>query len=154
LPYLWEAGDYKMDEQLLKRRLRHSTLYLGNVSDTLKDFVGDNRAPLGACFFDLDYWSSTAHALKLFDLAGDNMLPRVTCYFDDVDVSSEYTGVLAAISDFNLAHDDKKLFRMYGHHHDQQFGLLANRVLHMHAFQHPSYNRYVPGITCKEIPLA
>ena len=154
MPYLWEAGDYAMDEEALRKRLRRSKLYLGDVSTTVKDFVRDDPAPLGTCFFDLDYWSSTTHALKLFDLIGENTLPRVTCYFDDVDVSSDYTGVLAAISDFNLAHPQKKIFRMHGHHHDQKFGMLADRICHVHDFRHPAYNRYIPGVTAKQLPLS
>jgi hypothetical protein len=134
MPYLWEAGDYRMDEEALRKRLKRSKLYLGNVSKTVADFIEDRPAPLGVCFFDLDYWSSTAHALKLFDLIAEDRLPRVTCYFDDIDVASSWTGVLAAISDFNLAHPDKKIFRMYGHYHDQKFGLFANRIFHMHDF--------------------
>jgi len=154
LLYLWQPGDYKMDESALRKRLSGSKLYLGNVADTIEQFAQDNPPPLAMCIFDLDYYSSTASALKLFDIKVLETLPRVTCYFDDVDVSSRFNGVLGAIADFNTTHDEKKIFRMEGHYHHQTFGMLYNRVMHMHDFRHSQYNRYIAGITATELPIA
>lgn len=153
MPYLWQTGSYKMDEPALRKRLRSATLLLGDVATTINDFAQSKPAPLGVCFFDLDYWSSTLSALKLFDEMGDRMLPRVTCYFDDIHLSSRYTGVLAAIGDFNKSRSERKIFRLHGHHHDQKFGMSADKVMHLHAFCHPLYNRYIPGVTGVELPL-
>jgi hypothetical protein len=63
---------------------------------------------------DLDYYSSTMDAFKLFEAHRSSVLPRVFLYLDDIigdDVSlfSEYTGVLLAIKQFNDRHDAQKI---------------------------------------------
>jgi hypothetical protein len=85
------------------------------VAETLPSFVQKhNPAPIGAIFMDLDFYSSTKQALKLFDLHRAHVLPRMFTYFDDVIGNStvlynEYTGALLAISEFNKSHDEQKL---------------------------------------------
>jgi hypothetical protein len=151
--YLWEPGDYKMDEAALRKKLNNSKLFLGDVATTISDFIKETHAPLALCFFDLDYYTSTVSALKIFDESSIETLPRVTCYFDDVDVASEFNGALGSITNFNLNNNDKKIFHMSGHYHEQQFGMLSNKVFHMHNFKHFQYNQYISGVTAKELPL-
>jgi len=95
LPYIWKAGFYRMDQAALKSKLTRSKLVLGNVKDTVPDFFETHSpAPLGAAFFDLDFWSSTRDSFGIFSGAPSTMLPRVFCYCDDV-ISNEGGGILS-----------------------------------------------------------
>jgi hypothetical protein len=115
LPYYWKRGYFAMDEEKLRKKLSRSKLVIGDVAETLPSFVQKhNPAPIGAIFMDLDFYSSTKQALKLFDLHRAHVLPRMFTYFDDVIGNStvlynEYTGALLAIGEFNKSHDEQKL---------------------------------------------
>lgn len=151
LPYIWKPGFYKMDREALERRLSRSKLVLGNVADTVPTFFDEHDpAPLGAGFFDLDFWSSTRDAFKIFDVAGERMLPRVYCYCDDVLSSpaggllNEYVGQLAAIRDYNQLSDSRKLTTIAGLEHARRIAAGWNDQIYIHhAFEHPQYNTYV-----------
>ena len=81
----WQEGHFPMDLEKLKSRLQFANLVIGNVKTTIPNFIeAYSPAPIGAISFDVDLYSSTRDALKIFDVAGDHMLPRVRCYFDDV----------------------------------------------------------------------
>jgi hypothetical protein len=59
--------------------------------------------PVGFVAFDLDYYSSTTVAFRVFE---KEHLPRVHCYFDDTiwpesAYHNEYIGELCAIREFN-----------------------------------------------------
>jgi hypothetical protein len=75
---------YAMDEPALRQRLRTATLVIGDVSETVPDFVKNLSTPIGFISFDLDYYSSTAQAFRIFSGAPSSRLPRVQCYFDDI----------------------------------------------------------------------
>ncbi len=115
LPHCWKQGFFAMDVDKLRTRLVRSTLIIGDIADTLGAFVGEHDpAPIGAILMDLDYYSSTKAALKLFEVHRSSLLPRAFLYFDDIigdDVAlfSEYTGVLLAINEFNHEHDSQKI---------------------------------------------
>ena len=69
LPYIWQEAHFKMDQAALKAQLRKAKLVLGNVSDTVTSFAASfDPAPIGAISFDLDYYSSTVDAFRIFDL--------------------------------------------------------------------------------------
>src|SRR5262245_23699479 len=85
LPYLWTAGYFAMDVSKLKSSLKTSRLILGDVADTVRNFPGTERPPpIGFIVFDLDYYSSTVEAMKIFDTDYKYLLPRVVCYVDDM----------------------------------------------------------------------
>jgi hypothetical protein len=68
LPYVWEAGFYKMEPDRLRSRLRSAELILGDVAETIPQFLGrDELAPIGFIAFDLDYYSSNRQAFRVFD---------------------------------------------------------------------------------------
>lgn len=85
-PDRWVAGDYMMNEQALRARLTsRSTLVLGQVKDTVADFVRNmQRSPLGFIAVDLDLYSFTRDALQVLSLPAKRMLLHVPMYFDDV----------------------------------------------------------------------
>ena len=96
-----------MDVDTLRKKLTRAKLVLGDVAETRKSFFHEfNPAPIGAILHDLDFYSSTHEALKLFDVDAKYFLPRVFMYFDDIKgnntwLASEYTGELLAINEFN-----------------------------------------------------
>jgi hypothetical protein len=71
-PDYWKGGDHPMDEQQLRQQLTSRTkLLIGDVADTVPQFVyAIQSSPIGFIAFDLDLYSSTREALKIFLLAG------------------------------------------------------------------------------------
>jgi hypothetical protein len=129
--------------------VRSARLVLGDVADTVPRFVRDTTfPPVGFVAFDLDYYSSTAAALALFDAPYERLLPRVVCYFDDVigddwELHSEHVGELLAIAEFNQSHPDKKLDKIAGLAWKRPFRSAWNDQMYvLHAFSHPLYCRY------------
>ncbi len=114
LPYLWKKSDYKMDVQKLSGRLKTAKLVLGDVRETAQTFLEKHKPhPIAAIMFDLDFYSSTAAALRMLESDEKYFLPRLFCYFDDVtgnEVSlyNDYTGERLAINEFNQKHTKKK----------------------------------------------
>lgn len=149
LPYHWQEGFFEMDVAALKARLKTAKLVIGDVRDTLDTFFDQyNPAPVGAVSFDLDYYSSTVTALKLFDDAPSQFLPRVYCYFDDVfggegELHGDYTGERLAIREFNDSHERVKLSPIYYLHAFPAAPAWHYQMWSAHLFDHRNYNRFV-----------
>jgi hypothetical protein len=148
-PHYFKPGLYRMDQDVLRQRLKFSKLILGPVKETCNTFFSQyNPAPVGCIFHDLDFYSSTADALSLFEAEAAHFLPRIYMYFDDVKGShvwavSEFAGELLAIAEFNDEHTSKKIaanrsMRLY--YPDQWW---ADQIYVYHDFHHPKYNVYV-----------
>jgi len=151
LPYVWQPGDFPMDVDKLRARLRSATLVLGDVAETVVGFIEEHDpAPIGFVAFDLDYWSSTVAALQLFDNPIDRFMPRVFCYMDDVigsdvEIHCEYVGELLAIKEFNESHTEVKLAPINALAQKRPVPAIWNdQIWVLHAFGHPHYNTYVP----------
>lgn len=66
LPYAWQEGFYKMDEEKLRARLNDAELVLGNVEETVPLFFDRKKIePIGFISIDIDYYSSTKAALQI-----------------------------------------------------------------------------------------
>lgn len=150
LPYAWQAGHFKMNIPALEARLTTAKLVLGNVSETVEPFcMREDLAPIGFVSFDLDYYSSTVAAFKIFDGGFDHLLPRVYCYFDDCigpdhELHCEYVGELLAIKEFNERDDMFKLAPIHGLSRKRIFPATWNDVMYiMHAFSHPLYTKFL-----------
>lgn len=147
--YYFKPGLYHMDPAILKSRLTRAKLILGDVKDTCKTFFTKyNPAPIGCVFHDLDFYSSTKEALRLFEGDASYFLPRIFLYFDDITgtntwLVSEFAGELLAIEEFNMKHSLKKIAinrympLMYP---DQWW---AREIYVYHDFHHPKYNTFV-----------
>jgi hypothetical protein len=150
LPYHWQAGFFKMDVKKLQSRLTKSVLVFGDINQTVQHFFEKFQpAPIACAVIDLDYYSSTVAALRLF--ARDNynhMLPRIFCYFDDVggtevELFSDYTGERFAIREFNTANANMKFSPAYyllGH---KVVPPWYNNIFILHAFDHHQYNQLI-----------
>ena len=155
MPYLWQAGYFRMDLEKLGRRLRQAKLMIGNVADTVDLFCeAEQPPPIGFISFDLDYYSSTLAALRIFTARHEYLLPRVACYLDDtvgdIDYAyNEFTGELLAISEFNATHPSIKIAPVRGL---RFFGQRLPAVWHeqifvAHLFEHPDYGRPTSELT-------
>jgi hypothetical protein len=150
LPYHWKAGFYQMDETALRKRLHSAELVLGNILDTTRTFLTTrDPPPIAAVMVDVDLYSSTTMALKLFSNIDDRyILPRVFFYFDDINgaeaqLYSDHSGERLAIDEFNASHEQQKFSPAHY--------LLARKVVlpwyHslrvLHNFKHKRYNEFV-----------
>ena len=109
-----------MDYRLLASKLKTSKLVIGDVNATIPNFRP--AAPIGFVSFDLDYYSSTKAAFRIFQR---NTLPRVSCYFDDIVAGGDTVGLsahthcdrigeLLAIKEYNEEHSNRHIGKLYG----------------------------------------
>lgn len=160
MPYFFKKGNYKMDKKALTNKLVRSKLVLGSISDTVPNFIGNySPAPVGAIFFDLDYYSSTMDALALFNNQNsDNFLPRIFCYFDnilgnEIKLYNDFTGELRAIKEFN---DINSRTKIASARH-----LLGKKIMYpwfhqiyiTHLFSNDKYNKYISKHSSRSLSL-
>ena len=113
-PDLYQQGECLMDVGALRGALpSNATLVLGDIADTVRPFVAALPAhePIGFVSVDVDYYSSTTHALRVFGERPEKYLPVTVVFFDDVN-NERHTaacGELLAIEEFNRAHKWRKL---------------------------------------------
>ena len=141
-----------MDVAALQKKLQIAKLYLGNVAQTLADFLRSDAAPVGFVSIDLDYYSSTKDALKIFDGPDDKFLPRVTCYLDDIvndgiRFPCSYVGEQLAIEEFNQRAEPQHKLCPWGiWDHQLLFPAVWNQQMYVyHRFSHPQYTAYNIG---------
>ena len=159
LPYIWQESQFKMDVADLRSSLKSAKLVLGNVKDTLSSFVADHDpAPIGAISFDLDYYSSTVDAFRIFDVAPEARLPRILCYFDDIISSdlghiSDAVGVPLAIREYNANHSRQHIGALTHLEHSYAPSRRWHRQIYSFAdFDHPMANSYVSEAE-RQLPL-
>jgi hypothetical protein len=109
LPHLYAGGDYIMDVEKLKVRLRPETqLVLGDVAETIAAFLDQPHPPVGFISFDLDLYTSTRDAMQILrgPIPLAHCLPRVVCYMDDIMAltQADINGERLAIREYNEAH--------------------------------------------------
>jgi hypothetical protein len=149
LPFHWKPGFFEMNVPLLKSRLKRARLVLGNVVDTVGEFFKEyNPAPIGAVSQDMDFYSSTVAALKLFDAPRAHFLPRLFCYFDDTiggetELYGDFTGQRLAIHEFNNGHTDAKLTPIYYLRASPGAPSWHHKMWSLHLFDHSDYNKFV-----------
>ena len=150
LPYIWQAAHFRMDREALQAKLKTARLVLGNVADTVDGFAKEfSPAPIGAISFDLDYYSSTVDAFRIFDVPADHRLPRIFCYFDDLHSSDlghvgAGVGVPLAIDEFN-ADKARRVLSPLTH---LEYSYAPARKWHSQIysfadFTHPQANKYI-----------
>ncbi len=153
LPFWFRAAQYRMDQDKLRARLPDATIVIGDIRETVGSFVEKYKpAPIGVIFNDTDYWSSTLASFRLFDSAAKypgHFMPRIFKYFDDIigvatEMYGPYNGQLAAIEEFNAAHQSVKI------HLNQNLIPYTHifwryQIYYAHLFDHPLYNKYIGG---------
>lgn len=94
----------------------NNRLVLGDMSKTVPEFLKSNlspAAPLSFARFDLDYYTSTKHALRLLSDADaghylsftGSVVRRYRAHYSD------WAGELLAINEFNAEHELRKIQR-------------------------------------------
>ena len=160
IPNLCDAGDYRMDVDVLRARLQRARLILGPIARTVPEFLATEAAPVGFVSIDVDYYSSTVDSLRLFEGAHGRVLPRVMCYLDDIlgFTHSEFTGELLAVREFNDRHPARKISALPGLRYflegDLRFEAWTERLFFAHFFEHPLYARNDGLIRVRRLALA
>jgi hypothetical protein len=160
VPFIWRHGQFRMDEVKLRGRLRSATLIIGNVSETLANFLTRyNPKPIGFISFDMDYYSSTKQAFSLLNGSNENFLPRMFCYFDDVvgddsEFHCDFFGELLAIKEFNAENENKKFALINGLSYKRHLPRGWHVKMHiLHRFDHPKYCTFVNPKGDWQLPL-
>ena len=163
LPHVWGQGFYAMDAAQLRSRLSGAELIVGDVAETIPAWLArPARAPLGFAAFDLDYYSSTVAAFRLFEAGyAAQRLPRVYCYFDDTALPerachNEYVGELCAIREFNEGHAEQKICPIHMLRWTRLHPAAWNEQMYVfHDFRHPLYCRNITpsGEEYSQLPL-
>lgn len=150
LPYVWQEAHFRMDREILEKQLTRSKLVIGLVADTVQTFAEKfDPAPIGAISFDLDYYSSTVEAFKVFDLPTKHWLPRAFVYFDDILGSDlghvgEGVGVPLALAEFNAASNTRKLMTLPFLEYSYAPSKRWHRQIYSYCdFDHPDFNTYI-----------
>jgi hypothetical protein len=145
VPFKAFEGDYPCDREVLERRLRRATVRYGHVKETLGSFLQSGPPRVGFVGFDLLQYSSTRDGLRVFDADVSRLLPRTPCSFRGILGKDfcEFVGEMAAISEFNAAHDTRKLSQIPGMKHfahPRHNGFWTEMLYSLHVFDHPLYN--------------
>jgi hypothetical protein len=150
LPHVWDRGFYQMAPEVLRAKLRRAELILGDVAETMREYVARRGLPpVGFVSFDLDYYSSTKRAFRIFEGDPPSRLPRVYCYFDDLTwpehaCHNDYIGELCAIREFNDEHQLQKIAKLSNLRWMRPHAALWNEQMYVfHDFGHPLYGRLI-----------
>jgi hypothetical protein len=98
--------------------------------------------------YDLDLYSSTRDALKIFDNPAKNFLPRVRCYFDDIlgnelSLNNEFVGESLAIHEFNNTHESIKIASIKHLLAKSYTPKWYHKCFAAHLFDHPEYEKFI-----------
>lgn len=143
-PELYKEGWYPLERDALERALpANARVVYGDLRDTIDDFVRSlsPAAPLGFATLDVDYYSSSQHALRLFLGEPACYLPSLYVYVDDVHerTHSRFAGELLAIDEFNAEHELRKLERDHGLSYQRvlKHAEWLQHMFKLHVFDHP-----------------
>jgi hypothetical protein len=159
LPHGYREFEYVMDVDKLRSRLQRAQLHIGLVAETVVKFLEGQPAPVAFVSFDLDYYSSTVDAFKIFEADHRLLLPRVHCYFDDIMGMSysEYTGERLAIVEFNQKCPTMKVSPIFGLKYflppTYARSQWSEMFYHAHFFRHPLYGHNDGLVLDAERPL-
>lgn len=162
LPYWFAEKQYRMEFDKLKERIPEGTLILGNIQESIGDFLDEHSPPpIGVIFNDTDYWSSTRESFRLFDQVvarPENFLPRMFMYFDDI-IGSEMemygpcNGQLKAIESYNSSQSGVRIHRNQNLLNKIQYSWRW-QIYYAHLFNHPDYERYIGGVRQESLEAA
>ena len=143
-PDLYGPGDYPMDFAKLQAALPANVrLVIGELAETVPAWLKANAggAPIGYAAIDVDYYSSSVEAFKVFEGPATSYLPFVVVYLDDIhfDVHNSWCGERLAMGEFNERNRRRKL---------EQHAMLRRRrvfknapwleqIFYLHVLDHP-----------------
>ncbi len=144
-PDIFQAGDYPMHEETLRRQLPSSArLIIGDFRETVPELAKtlDRSAPVGFASLDVDYYSSAAEALRLFaDPDPEKFLSNTLLYVDDIifETANNWCGELLAINEFNVGQPARKIQPDHFLRARRIFGRAAwlDQIYILHVLDHP-----------------
>jgi len=146
-PEVYREGDYPMlDQEKLRNDVGGDVnLIIGDITETVDDFRDslDGSSPIGFIAVDVDIYSSTVDALRLFDGETKLYMPMVFSYFDDSSSRSHFNkfcGELLAIDEFNQKQNLKKIDNdrgIWNSHRRLGPQIWHERMFILHVFDHP-----------------
>ena len=116
-PDLWQQGTMRMpDFAALAAELPvNCHLVIGDVATTVPQFLREHAStetPVGFVSLDVDLYTSSVSALKIFDAEAEQLLPAVIVWVDDAYINvmqNSFCGEALAIEDFNNSHPLRKI---------------------------------------------
>ena len=145
-PFAFRGGEFPMDEEKLRSRIKRAELRLGDVAQTVQDFIKGSFAPIGFVSNDLDLYTSTRDSFALFHAKSQCLLPRIAMYFDDL-IGYPYTtinGEWAAIKEFNAISPHRQIGQIYGLKYyiglHYRFEPWTDMFFMLDVLDHPNYN--------------
>jgi hypothetical protein len=143
-PELYVAGSFPHDRDALERALpANARIVYGDLRETIDPFVASlsPESPLGFATLDVDYYSSSTHALRLFLGDARCYLPSVPVYVDDVHerTHTRFAGELLAIEEFNQEQEYRKLDldRSLPYRRVFKHAEWLQHMYRLHVFDHP-----------------
>ncbi len=149
-PEIWSAGDFGgVDKAALEAKLpANARIIWGDIRDTLAVATRSLPSPVGFIANDLDLYSSTLASFSLLQAPCEKLLPVIVTYFDDTLgcptrigslFRNRWCGQLAAIEDFNVANEERKIDRMYAIEHRRPMNreLWLEKMYAVHVLDHP-----------------
>lgn len=165
VPHFFLQGDYQMNEPELRERLVSAELIIGDAPAKFAEFLSGNGPTIGALFFDMDLYSSTANVLKSVGAKASpsRFLPRIAAYFDDVVPKgsndflkdySEFTGERRAIAEFNSKNKMVKISKDFFFNTVHVRRLWHDCMYLIHRYDDPQYTRPVlaPRPEARQLP--
>jgi hypothetical protein len=146
-PELYKEGWFPLNRDEVAAQLpANARLVLGDLSDTIDGFVSSlsPEAPLGFATLDVDFYSSSTQALRLFTGPATCYFPYLPVYVDDVALSTHthYAGELLAIAEFNEREEHRKLEldRTLVHARVFKHAEWLAHMFKLHVLDHPERN--------------
>ncbi len=156
-PELYRAGDYVMDFGALEARLPpNAKLILGDIAMTVPKFISQGlSAPLGYVALDVDYYWSSAEALKVLSGPPEFYLPLVNAYLDDTHdpYHNPSCGVMLACTEFSEAHEFRKIHPYTALREKRLFKNASwiSKIYAIHVLDHPIRSQESTRETAKTI---
>lgn len=116
-PEIWSQGQFNLGDpaNLVSELPPFCHLIVGDIANTIGQLEGMlNGAKLGFVVLDVDYYSSSKHALKIFNMSPDCYVPAVPMYADDTEALVMYNpwqGEELAMNECNQENAMRKILR-------------------------------------------
>ena len=151
-PDKYTEGDFPMIDKK-KIESYDCKLELGNLKKTIPFYKKKltTKSPIGFFAMDVDIYTSTKHALNLFNANSNFYLPYVFCYFYEAGGRhhfTRFTGELLAIEEFNNSNKLRKIDIDRGVWNEHK--LIPNQIWYdrcfiLHLFDHKLRKNYRIG---------
>jgi len=143
-PDLYQEGDFAMNVAALSQHVPPNVkLIVGNIADSVDQFLRALPAdePLGFVSLDVDYYSSSKSALRVFTGAPAQYLPITLVYLDDIALEphNSWCGELLAVREFNAEQEWRKIEHHAFLEHTRIFRRpqWIKQVYFLHVLDHP-----------------